>query len=177
MSEFVGRAISGLSLVLIVILLIEIVARYFLDSPTIWAHELSTMLFGAFCMLAGCYALRHHSHVRSEVIYGILSSRIQALCDTIVFGLGLVVLAVFFRMAVEFAADSWEMREFSARSVWQPPLYPVKTVIPIAVGLLFLQNLAEFLRSVLRTFGVRFNDPRAPEDEILAETHLPETMH
>lgn len=177
LSEFVGQVISWITLGLIGVLLIEIVARYFLNAPTIWAHELSTMLFGAFCILAGSYALRHHDHVRSEVLYALMPPRVQGFFDTIVFGLGLVVLAVFFRLSVDFAAASWAMNEFSARSVWQPPLYPIKTVIPIAVGLLLLQNIAEFLRALLRCLGVAFEDPRSEEDEHVAETHAPETLH
>ncbi len=164
LSEFVGRAISWLTLAMISVLMLEIVARYFLNSPTIWAHETSTMLYGAFCMLAGAYTLRHRGHVRSEVIYGLMGPRGKALCDTIVFSIGLVVLLVFLKLAIAFAADSWEVREYSNKSIWQPALYPIKTVIPIAVGLVILQNIAELVRSVLVLFGVEFEDPR--EDEV-----------
>ncbi|WP_406647120.1 TRAP transporter small permease subunit [Aliisedimentitalea scapharcae] len=165
LSDFVGRAISWLTLAMISVLMLEIVARYFLNSPTIWAHETSTMLYGAFCMLAGSYTLRHRGHVRSEVIYGLMGPRGKAFCDTIIFTIGLVVLGVFFKMAVEFAADSWAVREYSNKSIWQPAIYPIKTVIPVAVGLVILQNIAELLRSVLVLLGIDFVDPRAGEDE------------
>lgn len=165
LSEFVGRAISWLTLAMIAVLMLEIVARYFLNSPTIWAHESSTMLYGAFCMLAGAYTLRHRGHVRSEVIYGLMGPRAKAFCDTIIFTLGLVVLAVFFKLAVGFAADSWAVREYSNKSIWQPVIYPIKTVIPIAVGLVILQNIAELLRSVLTLLGIEYVDPREPEPE------------
>jgi TRAP-type mannitol/chloroaromatic compound transport system permease small subunit len=165
LSEFVGRAISWLTLAMIGVLMLEIVARYFLNAPTIWAHETSTMLYGAFCMLAGSYTLRHRSHVRSEVIYGLLGPRGKAFCDTIIFTLGLIVLGIFFKMAVEFAAQSWSVREYSNKSIWQPVIYPIKTVIPLAVGLVILQNIAELLRSVLVLLGIPFDDPRETEHE------------
>lgn len=165
LSEFIGRAISWLTLAMISVLMLEIVARYFLDSPTIWAHETSTMLYGAFCILAGSYTLRHRGHVRSEVIYGTMGRRMKGLSDSIVFTLSLIVLLVFFKMAVEFAADSWAVREYSNKSIWQPPLYPIKTVIPVAVGLMILQVLAELLRAVLALLGVEFDDPREREVE------------
>lgn len=163
LSEYVGRAISWLTLGMIGVLMIEIVFRYFLNSPTLWAHETSTMLYGAFCMLAGTYTLRHHGHVRSEVIYGNLSTRGKAFCDVLIFGAGLVVLGIFLRLAITFAAESWAVLEYSNKSVWQPPLYPIKTVIPIAVGLLLLQNIAELLRALLTVLGVAYDDPRAGE--------------
>jgi TRAP-type mannitol/chloroaromatic compound transport system permease small subunit len=165
LSEFVGRAISWLTLAMIAVLMLEIIARYFLNAPTIWAHETSTMLYGAFCMLAGAYTLRHRGNVRSEVLYGLLNKRGIAFFDTIIFAIGLVVLGVFFKMAVGFAADSWAVREYSNKSIWQPAIYPIKTVIPVAVGLVILQNVAELLRSVLTLLGVDFVDPREREVE------------
>ena len=57
------------------------------------------------------------------------------------------------------------MREYSDKSIWQPPLYPIKTVIPIAVGLVILQNIAELLRAVLTLFGIAYDDPREGELE------------
>lgn len=163
LSDMVGQVISWLSLGMIAVLMIEIVARYFLNSPTIWAHETSTMLYGAFCMLAGSYTLRHRGHVRSEVIWGALPERGRAFCDTIIFSIGLVVLAIFLKMAIDFAADSWAVREYSNKSVWQPAVYPIKTVIPIAVGLVLLQSIAELLRAVLTLFRIPYDDPRADE--------------
>lgn len=165
LSEYVGRAISWLTLGMIGVLMIEIVSRYFLDAPTLWAHETSTMLYGAFCMLAGAYTLRHRGHVRSEVIWGALPKRGQAFCDVLIFTMGFVVLSIFLKLAITFAADSWAVREYSNKSMWQPPLYPIKTVIPVAVGLVLLQNMAELLRAVLVLFNVDFDDPREEEFE------------
>lgn len=177
LSDIVGQIISWLSLAMIAVLMIEIVARYFLNAPTIWAHETSTMLYGAFCMLAGAYTLRHRGHVRSEVIWGNLPERGRAFCDVLIYSIGLIVLAIFFKMAVDFAAQSWAVREYSNKSVWQPAVYPIKTVIPVAVGLVLLQNIAELLRAVLTLFGVDYDDPRA--DELTADIDpelLPELL-
>ena len=154
LSDFVGRVICWATLPMIGVLIFEIVARYFLNSPTMWAHETSTMLYGGFSMLAGCYTLRHGGHVRSEVIWGLLPPRGRAFCDMLTYGLGLIVLAVFFKMSVEFAAESWERLEYSHKSIWQPPVYPIKTVIPVAVGLVMLQNIAELLRAALAFAGI-----------------------
>lgn len=160
LSDWVGKTISWLTLGMIGILLFEVVARYFLNAPTIWGNELTTMFFGALSILSGSYTLRHHGHVRSDVVYGLLPPRGRAFCDLVVFGLGLVVLVIFFKLAIEFAYTSWRMGEFSNQSVWRPPLYPIKSTIAIAVGLLILQSLAELLRAVLRLFGVAYDDPR-----------------
>ncbi|PVA10947.1 C4-dicarboxylate ABC transporter substrate-binding protein [Pelagivirga sediminicola] len=165
LSEYVGRAISWLTVAMIGVLMIEIVSRYFLDAPTLWAHETSTMLYGAFCMLAGCYTLRHRGHVRSEVIWGALPERGRAFCDVLIFSSGAVVLAIFLKLSITFAAESWAVLEYSNKSMWQPPLYPIKTVIPIAVGLILLQSLAELLRALLTLLKIDYDDPRENEIE------------
>ena len=71
-----------------------------------------------------------------------------------------------FGLPVSFAAESWAVLEYSNKSMWQPPLYPIKTVIPVAVGLVLLQNIAELLRSVLTVFNIDYDDPREQEEEI-----------
>ncbi|XGA79660.1 TRAP transporter small permease subunit [Halomonas sp. CH40] len=165
LSDWVGRVISWLTLGIIGVLLYEVVARYIFNAPTVWGYELATMFFGALSVLAGSYTLRHQSHVRSDVIYRLLPPRGQAFCDVIVFALGIMVLAVVFDMAVDFAYRAWEIGEYSNRSSWRPPLWPIKATIPLAVGLLILQCLAEFVRAVLKLFNVPFEDPRKDPEE------------
>ncbi|AVL70205.1 C4-dicarboxylate ABC transporter substrate-binding protein [Oligella sp. HMSC05A10] len=160
LSEWVGRVIAWFALVLILTLIYEVVSRYFFNAPTIWSHELSTMIFGAFAILSGSYTLKHLGHVRSDVVYLLLPARLQRFCDILVYSIGLFILAVFLVHSIDFALKSWEAREVSARSIWQPPLYYIKSVIPIAVLLLMLQSLAELVRAVLLFLNISFTDPR-----------------
>ena len=43
--------------------------------------------------------------------------------------------------------ESWQLRELSS-SAWGQPVYHLKTLIPVAVLLMLLQSLAEFLRNL-----------------------------
>jgi len=160
LSEWLGRATSWLTLGIIGVLLYEVVARYIFNAPTVWGHELATMFFGALSILAGSYTLRHRQHVCSDVIYRLMPSRAQAFCDLIVFALGILVLSVFFKMSVEFAYRSWQIGEYSNSSIWRPLVWPIKTTIPVAVGFLILQCVAELVRAAARLLGVQYDDPR-----------------
>ncbi|RAU18512.1 C4-dicarboxylate ABC transporter substrate-binding protein [Nitrincola tibetensis] len=148
LSEIVGKAVSWMCLALILVLLYEIVARYFFVSPTSWAHELSTMLYGTFCVLAGTYTHRYQGHVRSEALYNLFSRRGRAILDVITGLVVLFVLVVFFYASVDFAYESWQNKELSSKSTWAPPIYPFKTVLPVAVGLIALQSLAHLIRDI-----------------------------
>lgn len=166
-SEFIGRVIAWLALVLILTLVYEVVSRYFFNSPTIWSHELSSMIFGAFAILSGSYTLKHLGHVRSDVIYLLFPTRLQRLCDVMVYTIGIGVLAIFLIQAIEFAQKSWISNEVSARSIWQPPLYYIKSIIPLAVFLLILQSFAELVRALLGFLNISYIDPR--QSEVISE--------
>jgi TRAP-type mannitol/chloroaromatic compound transport system permease small subunit len=153
-SEWVGKGVSWMCLAMIAVLGYEVGARYLFNSPTSWAHESTTMLYGTFCILAGVYTHRYQGHVRSEVIYSLFSPRIRALMDCLTGALGLLVLSVFFFITFRYAADSWAIREVSSKSTWAPIIYPFKSVLPLAVGLMILQSIAHFIESIARLFGV-----------------------
>lgn len=153
-SDFIGRAVSWMCLAMMAVLALEISARYLFNSPTSWAHETTTMLYGTFCILAGVYTHRHHGHVRSEAVYHLFPARGRAVLDVITGGIGLVVFAVFFYVAWEFAYDSWVSNEHSSKSTWAPPIYPFKSVLPLAVGLMWLQSLVHFIRDVRVAVGI-----------------------
>ncbi|MBB1489532.1 TRAP transporter small permease subunit [Oceanospirillum sediminis] len=147
-SEFIGKASSWMCLAMIGVLLYEIAARYLFLSPTSWAHESTTMLYGSFCMFAGIYTHKHHGHVRSEVVYHLFDKRGRAILDVITGCVVLIMFGVFFVAACEFAYDSWQSGELSSKSTWAPPIYPFKTMLPIGVGLIWLQGLVHLIRDI-----------------------------
>ncbi len=153
-SEFIGKAVSWMCLAMIGVLLYEIAARYFFLSPTSWAHESTTMIYGTFCILAGAYTHRHQAHVRSEVIYHVLTTRTRAILDVITGVVVIAVFAVFFYAACEFALESWQNNEMSSKSTWGPPVYPFKTMLPLGVGLVLLQSIAHWIRDLLVAFNL-----------------------
>lgn len=150
LSTRIGRAAAWLIVVLTVIISWEVFSRYVLSNPHDWVFDASYMLFGALFMLAGAYALAQDAHVRGDFMYGAFQPRTQA-------GIDLVLYLLFFVPGVvaliwagyTFAADSWAIHEGSPLTPDGPPVYPFKTVIPIAGALLFLQGIAEILRCVL----------------------------
>jgi len=154
-SEWVGRTVSWMCLAMIAGLCYEVGARYLFNSPTSWAHESTTMLYGTFCILAGVYTHKHHGHVRSEVIYNLFSVRGRAILDVITGSIGLVIFAVFFVIVFNFAADSWAIKEVSSKSTWAPIVYPFKSMLPLAVGLMILQSIVGLIRSLTVALGMQ----------------------
>ncbi|OMH26252.1 TRAP transporter small permease subunit [Motiliproteus sp. MSK22-1] len=169
-SEGIGKAISWLCLAMILVLIYEVAARYLFNSPTAWAHESTTMLYGTFCILAGAYTHRLHGHVRSEVIYNLFPTRGKAVLDLLTGSIGLLVFGVFFWITFNYAWDSWLMREVSSKSTWAPPVYPFKAMLPLAIALMMLQSLVHVLRNVAVIFDLQSLPPQFYSAEATKET-------
>lgn len=148
-TERSGNLARWLIVPLIAALSYEVLARYLFDAPTAWAFETTYMLYGSFFMLGAAYALLKGAHIRTDMLYSHLPLRWQASIDAISYGaLLLPVLIAFLVVSSQEAIESWRILEKSEASTWRPPLYPLKTVIPLAIALLLLQAIAEFLKSL-----------------------------
>ena len=150
MSTFVGHAFSWLIVVLTVVITWEVFSRYALDAPHAWAFDVMAMLYGTLFMMAGAYTLAVNGHVRGDVLYGFFTPRVQASID-------LTLYLVFFIPGVialcyagyYYAADSWRINEHSNVTADGPPIYPFKTIIPVAGAILLAQGIVEIIRCVI----------------------------
>lgn len=149
-STWVGQVFAWLILALTLLISWEVFARYVLNKPNAWAFDLMIMMYGTVIMMAGAYTLAKDGHVRGDVLYGFFPPRLQA-------GLDLTLYIVFFIPGIvalvwagyTYAAESWAIREHSTLTANGPPLYPFKTIIPIAGALLIAQGLVEIIRCII----------------------------
>ena len=149
-SEWSGKTVSWLVLVLTVMLGYEIVMRYVFNAPTKWAFDLSYMVGGSYFMLGEAYTLLKKRHVRIDIFYVRFSPRKQALVDVMFYVLFFFPLwGGLLYALIPYVYLSWAIGERSMQGYWMPILYPFKTVMPVAVSLFLLQGVADFLRSVL----------------------------
>lgn len=153
-SEWSGRIFCWLIVPLVCGTVYDVFMRYVFQAPTKWAYELTWMEYGALFMLGGAYGLKRQAHVRVDVIYNRYPARVQAVFDTLMYLLIFIPLfSILIIYGTKYAAYSWKIMEHSYISYWQPPVYPIKTVIPVAFVLFMLQGLAEFVRNA--TYAVR----------------------
>jgi TRAP-type mannitol/chloroaromatic compound transport system permease small subunit len=149
-STLIGQAFSWLIIALTLFVSWEVFSRYALDSPHAYAFDVMTMFYGTMFMMAGAYTLSKNGHVRGDVLYGFFSARTQATIDLTLYILffipGVVALAY---AGYTYAAESWAIDEHSNVTADGPPIYPFKTVIPIAGAILLLQGIVEIIRCVI----------------------------
>jgi len=149
-STWAGKAFAWCIVIITAIVCYDVFARYLFRAPTDWVFDVSAMLYGALFMMAGAYTLSRNGHVRGDVLYGFFPPRLQAGLDLTLYLLffipGIVALAY---AGIDFAKISWGLREHSSTTAAGPPIYHVKTLVPIAGFLVLLQGLAEIARCVI----------------------------
>ena len=144
-SEWSGRITSWGILVMIGATCFEVVARYIFDSPTDWAYELTTMVYGAYCLLVGAYTNNYGGHIRMDVIYNYFSEKTKVKMDVLTGLLGIAFLFIFFLVTCKFAIDSWRIGEVSSMTTWTPPMYPFKAALSLGVLLLMMSRIANLI--------------------------------
>jgi len=146
----VGQTFAWFIVALTLMISWEVFSRYVLDTPHPWAFDVMIMMYGTVFMMAGAYTLSKNGHVRGDVLYGFFPPRLQA-------GLDLALYILFFIPGVvalawagyHFAGESWAINEHSNVTADGPPVYPFKTILPLAGAFLLVQGLVEIIRCVI----------------------------
>src|SRR6478672_2173775 len=143
-STWVGKAAAWLIIALMTVVCVEVFKRYILNAPTAWIFDAENMLYGTLFMLGGAYTLAQNAHVRGDFLYSSMRPRMQAWLDLVLYVVFFIPgIAALIYAGYHYAADSWHIAEHSNVTAEGPPVYPFKTVIPIAGAMVMLQGVAE----------------------------------
>jgi TRAP-type mannitol/chloroaromatic compound transport system permease small subunit len=186
-SSWSGKTISWVVLLSTILISFDVAMRYLskpLGDPirAIWftynySYDMSYYLYAILFMIGGAYALSRAQHVRGDIFYRKWPVKVQAGVDLFlyIFAFFPGILAMV-SVGAQWAAYSWSIHERAFTSAAAPPLYPLKTVIPIAALLMAIQGVAETIRCVqaLRT-GVwppRLSDVEETETILAKQSEL-----
>jgi TRAP-type mannitol/chloroaromatic compound transport system permease small subunit len=141
--------ISGiLILIMAVLSTYGVGRRYLIHSPEPYSYEMSTVLLVA-CVVFSLAALqRHKRHLRVDFIANFLPRTLQEVLTDIL----TPVLGLFFVVVVTW--KSWENAFYSmsigetSQSSWEEPLFPIKFLVPIGMGLLCLVLAVQLTRGI-----------------------------
>lgn len=174
LSMWVGHAFAWCVVILTLGISYEVVARYAFRAPTLWAFDLSYMMYGALFFMAGAYTLSRGGHVRGDILYRLWPPRTQAKLDLFLYFLfffpGIIGLVW---AGTEHAEESWRYGEVSVFSPAGVPIYPLKMLVPLGAFLLLLQGIAEVFRCIrcIRDgrWPRRLHDVEELEEQILQQ--------
>lgn len=158
-SLWTGRIVCWLVFPLFGAMVYEVIARYAFTAPTMWAYDVSRMLYGAMFVLGAAYALSKGVHIRADFLYRNWSQRTQGIIDaTLYIVFYFPGLIVFLMMASDFAFMSWVRGERGMDTAWMPYMAPIKTALPVGIVLLLIQGVSELLKSLYAATRGRWPD-------------------
>jgi TRAP-type mannitol/chloroaromatic compound transport system permease small subunit len=134
MNEKLGKYASLIMIVIMFMITIETILRYFFNSPTEWAWPITRQLFALFTLFGGTFALLYGAHIRVEMLYVRFSPRIKKAANILAFILFALFLGVLTWQGVVMAEQSWTLGERTI-GVFKMPVYPLKTLFPICFAI------------------------------------------
>ena len=148
MNEFIGKWVSWLILVSILVSAGNaIIRKVFNNSSNAWL-ELQWYLFGAAFLLASAYTLKQNEHIRIDIVYGMFSRRKQHWIDLLghlFFLMPFVLLMLYY--FVPYFLTSWRSGEVSS-SAGGLIIWPAKLMLLIGFFLLAIQGISEIIKKI-----------------------------
>lgn len=147
--DWSGRAVSWLSLLLVLVTFVVVVLRYVFDSGSIAMQEVTTYLHASVFLVGMAYTMQQNAHVRVDILYTRFSTQTKAWVD--LFG------AVFFLLPFmlfiswiswEYIVDSWSVLEGSREAGGLPGVFLLKSLILVMTFLLSLQACTQVARNI-----------------------------
>ena len=162
-----GNAVAWLIVPMVLSLTWEVVARYVFNAPTVWAYDMTFMLYGTFFMIGAAFTLQRRGHIRTDSYYGDWSPRRQAWTDLVCYVVMFMPVAgVFLFAGWGYFVKSYVTNETFVSSPWAPVAWPFKLMMPLAGLLLLVQGASEVLKCLHTIRHGRW--PAAQADNVVA---------
>ncbi len=144
-----GWLAGWLCILMIIVVFIDVVARYAFDAGSIAMQEMEWHLFAAVFLLGAAYTMRENANVRVDVFYERMSARRKAMVDifgTVVFVIPMCSLILY--SSYDFVAYSYQIQEVSADPGGLPYRFAFRALLPLGYFLVMIQSLAVISRNL-----------------------------
>lgn len=137
--------VSALTLAAGVLVVCQMVAmRYLLDQSTVWQTEFTVYSIVGATLIGSPYVLLRRGHVNVDLLPLYLPHRARLALAFLASFLALAFCAVLTYSGAELWLDAWR-GNWKTSSIWALPLWIAYAPIPLGIGLLCLQYVADIL--------------------------------
>jgi TRAP-type mannitol/chloroaromatic compound transport system permease small subunit len=157
LSGLSGWLSGWLCVAMILVVFIDVVARYAFASGSIAMQEMEWHLFAAMFLLGASYTMREDANVRVDVLYGRMRPHTKAVVDilgTILFVIPMCSLILY--SSYDFVSYSYQIQEVSVDPGGLPYRFAFKALLPIGYSLVLLQSFSVISRNARLLCG---NEP------------------
>ncbi|MEW6766384.1 MAG: TRAP transporter small permease subunit [Pseudomonadota bacterium] len=162
--EGIGRVSAWLTLLLVLLVAGNVLARYFFHLSSVATQELEWHLLALLAMLGSLYTLQQNEHVRVDLFYQRYGHRARLALNLGTALLVIVPMALWIGwLSLDYVMQAYRSGEISPDPGGLPYRYLIKSVIPIGFVLIALQGLAMAMRDGLALFAPQYAHPALKE--------------
>jgi TRAP-type C4-dicarboxylate transport system permease small subunit len=121
-----------------------VVVRYLLKMSTVWQTEYVIFSLAAATFIGAPYVLMKKGHVNVDLIPYYLNQKGKNILAIVAAILALSFLAILFYSSVELTNHAW-VKNIKTPTIWSFPMWKVYIFLPIGMGIMILQYLADIL--------------------------------
>lgn len=145
----IGTVISGLCLLLIAIIVIQVFFRYTLSINFIQLEELQWHLYAMIVMFGLSYAMVNHSHVRVDIARIHFSTKTQRKIEIIgILFLMLPFMLIVIDYGIDMTMQALRINERSGSPEGLPYRWLIKSVLPLSFILLLIASFSRLIRHI-----------------------------
>jgi TRAP-type C4-dicarboxylate transport system permease small subunit len=124
------------------ILTYEVICRYFFNSPTIWAQEISIYFYVWTMLAAASYTLKIKKHINVDLFITHLPTRARGMLEIVTSSIGAVFCTIVTVQAYEMIAATLKFGKVSATPLRVPLWIPQSALL---IGFLLLAFQFSFI--------------------------------
>lgn len=166
LNEHIGKAISWLTLAMVLLTFTVVVLRYGFDIGWIWMQESIAYLYAWIFMFGAGYTLKHEGHVRVDIFYRQLTLERQAWVNLLGSLFLLFPMFIFIAwVSFDYVAAAWRISEGSREAGGLAFVYILKTSLLVMPLFILLQGTALILKSLQIINANRFTQTERQNTE------------
>ena len=160
LSQLGGTVAVGLLLAAVLVICQMVFVRYVLKGSAIWQHEFVTFSLIGATFIGAPYVLLTRGHVYVDLVPHYLGRRARFVLALLAGLISLAFCATVAGYGFAFWYQAWS-NDWHAETVWWPPLWVPYFAVPLGMGLLALQAVAQIL-ALLTGREAPFGGPAPP---------------
>ena len=174
--------ICGTTLTLCVILVnVNVVFRYFLNSPIKWTDEVVTSLFVWTVFMGSAYAHRRHAHLGVDIVVNLVKGRSRQVIEFIVAVLEIAILLLLTYISAQYVLNlifkrgiifqikdgvfAWGKIKLTYTDSLRIPKWYTGVAVPLGFGRSLIYAIVDFLRYNLHILKPKASDKTAVAEE------------
>ena len=142
-----GYAAAVIVVVLMLLNTVDVIGRYFFNSPVPSTFEFSEMLLALIIFLALPYVQYKKAHISIEILYDRYPSRVRQIFDIVCQVIGLAVFALIAKQGIVMLRSSMEIQELNEGKI-EFSITAFKWVVAFGMGLLAVRTASQLIESI-----------------------------